>query len=47
MAESMIDRLALDEKRLSSIAAAVLKVKGLDDPTGRVLDRGRWKTALR
>ena len=39
MAESMIDRLALDEKRLSSIAAAVLKVKGLDDPTGRVLDR--------
>ncbi|MBE6995015.1 MAG: glutamate-5-semialdehyde dehydrogenase [Ruminococcaceae bacterium] len=38
MRPAMLDRLKLDDKRLASIAAAVMKVAGLDDPVGDVMD---------
>lgn len=38
LSEAMIERLTLTEKRISSIAAAVLKVKNLPDPVGEVLE---------
>ncbi|MCM1544274.1 MAG: glutamate-5-semialdehyde dehydrogenase [Ruminococcus sp.] len=37
MNETMLDRLALDEKRIAGIADAVRKIITLDDPVGRVL----------
>lgn len=40
LAPSMLDRLALDEKRLEGIAAGVETVAGLPDPIGREL--ARW-----
>lgn len=46
LSESMIDRLALDEKRLESIAAAVLKVRDLPDPIGEILDERRLENGL-
>ncbi|GEB46537.1 gamma-glutamyl phosphate reductase [Microbacterium testaceum] len=36
--EALLDRLRLDEKRVSALAAAVRDVAGLPDPVGRVLD---------
>lgn len=38
MAESLMDRLALDEKRLAAIADDVRAVASLPDPVGEVLD---------
>ncbi|MBR3953868.1 MAG: glutamate-5-semialdehyde dehydrogenase [Clostridia bacterium] len=38
MSESMLDRLALNEQRIDSIAAAVEKIIRLDDPVGKVSD---------
>lgn len=38
MSESMLDRLALNEQRIDSIAAAVEKIISLDDPVGKVSD---------
>lgn len=40
MTASLQDRLRLDEKRISAIAAAVLKVVALDDPIGEEI--GGW-----
>ena len=40
MTPAMQDRLKLDEKRISSIANAVLKVKALPDPIGEEI--GGW-----
>jgi glutamate-5-semialdehyde dehydrogenase len=37
---ALLDRLALDEKRIAGIAAGVLTVRDLEDPVGRVL----WET---
>lgn len=39
LASAMLDRLALDEKRLAGIADALEAVAGLDDPVGAVIDR--------
>lgn len=36
MKESMLDRLALDEKRIENIANACEKLTGLDDPVGQI-----------
>ncbi len=38
MSESMLDRLALNEQRIDSIASAVEKIISLDDPVGKVSD---------
>lgn len=38
MSESLIDRLSLDEKRVSGIVKAVYEIIALDDPVGKVLD---------
>jgi len=38
LANAMLDRLALDEKRLEGIAAALEAVAGLPDPVGDVID---------
>lgn len=38
MSESLIDRLSLDEKRISAIADAVREIISLDDPVGKVLE---------
>ena len=38
MSESILDRLALNEQRIDSIAAAVEKIIRLDDPVGKVSD---------
>lgn len=38
MSESLIDRLSLDEKRVSGIVKAVHEIIALDDPVGKVLD---------
>jgi glutamate-5-semialdehyde dehydrogenase len=46
MADSMIDRLTLNEKRLADIAEAVRYVAGLEDPVGRVLDGRRNANGL-
>lgn len=37
LAEAMVDRLALDEQRLSAIADAVLEVVAFEDPVGEVI----------
>src|SRR5699024_5407124 len=37
MAESLIDRLALDEDRIEGIAGGLRQVAGLTDPVGEVL----------
>lgn len=39
MAEHMIDRLTLDEKRVAGIAEGVMQVCGLPDPVGEVISR--------
>ncbi|HSP21491.1 MAG TPA: glutamate-5-semialdehyde dehydrogenase [Planococcus sp. (in: firmicutes)] len=39
MSESLIDRLKLDESRLSEIASALLQVAELEDPVGEVLEQ--------
>lgn len=46
MADSMIDRLSLDEKRISDIAQAVRKIISLDDPVGKVLSGGKRPNGL-
>ena len=38
LSEAMIDRLALDDKRIESMAASVERVATLDDPVGEILD---------
>lgn len=38
MSESLIDRLKLDQDRLSEIAAALVQVAALEDPVGEVLE---------
>ena len=36
LSEALLDRLMLDEKRLETVAEAVLQVRGLPDPVGEV-----------
>ena len=38
IAQSLLDRLTLDEKRISGLAAAVRQIIGLADPVGNVID---------
>jgi glutamate-5-semialdehyde dehydrogenase len=38
IAQSLLDRLTLDEKRISGLAAAVRQIIGLADPVGNVVD---------
>lgn len=38
IAQSMLDRLTLDEKRIKGLAAAVREIIGLADPVGKVID---------
>ncbi|PPQ40498.1 glutamate-5-semialdehyde dehydrogenase [Rhodoblastus acidophilus] len=38
LAPSMLDRLALDEKRIASMAQSLIDIAALPDPVGRVLD---------
>ncbi|MEU9884685.1 glutamate-5-semialdehyde dehydrogenase [Sphaerisporangium sp. NPDC051011] len=45
-AETMIDRLRLDEKRIASIAAAVREVADLPDPVGEVVRGGTLPNGL-
>ena len=44
---AMLDRLALDEKRLAGIADAVAAVAGLPDPVGQVIDRSEQPSGLK
>ncbi|ASJ89798.1 glutamate-5-semialdehyde dehydrogenase [Porphyrobacter sp. CACIAM 03H1] len=44
---AMLDRLALDEKRLAGIADAVAAVAGLPDPVGQVIDRSEQPNGLK
>jgi len=44
---AMLDRLALDEKRLAGIADAVAAVAALPDPVGQVIDRSERPNGLR
>ena len=37
LAESMLDRLMLDEERISKIAAAIREIIALDDPVGKTI----------
>lgn len=46
MPVSMIDRLSLDESRISSIADAVRKIITLDDPVGKVVSGGKRPNGL-
>lgn len=46
MSEAMLDRLALTQARISSIAASVREVAALPDPVGRVLGGGRRPNGL-
>lgn len=46
MAPSMIDRLSLDEKRISDIAQAVRKIITLDDPVGKVISGSKRPNGL-
>ncbi|MGK7377141.1 glutamate-5-semialdehyde dehydrogenase [Planococcus sp. 1R117A] len=39
MSESLVDRLKLDEERLSDIAAALIQLTELEDPVGEVLEQ--------
>ena len=41
LSDAMIDRLALDAKRVEAMAAGVTAIAALDDPVGRVL--ARWE----
>ena len=43
LADAKLKRLALDEKKIASMAEGVRQIAGLDDPVGRV-SRG-WETA--
>ncbi|QWW18888.1 glutamate-5-semialdehyde dehydrogenase [Schaalia sp. 19OD2882] len=47
MSEGLLDRLALDEARLHSIASAVREVAALPDPVGRVLRGSNTEIGLR
>ena len=47
MAEAMIDRLMLDEKRIAGIVEGVDQVVALDDPIGTVLDEKTLANGLR
>lgn len=40
MSESMVDRLALTEERISGMAQGIISVAGMDDPIGRVIEGG-------
>ena len=44
---AMIDRLALDDRRLESTAAGLEAVAAIDDPVGRVVASGSGRTASR
>jgi glutamate-5-semialdehyde dehydrogenase len=46
LSAAMLDRLALDEGRLSSIADAVAAVADLPDPVGQVIDRSERPNGL-
>ncbi|APR77864.1 Gamma-glutamyl phosphate reductase [Minicystis rosea] len=46
VAESLVDRLVLDEKRLSALADAVLEIASFDDPVGEVLGMKRRPNGL-
>ncbi|UQA56310.1 glutamate-5-semialdehyde dehydrogenase [Polyangium aurulentum] len=46
LAEALVDRLVLDEKRLGAMAAAVLEVASFDDPVGEVLGMKRRPNGL-
>lgn len=47
LANAMLDRLALDEKRLEAIAAALEAVAGLPDPVGDVIDESAPANGLK
>lgn len=47
MAEYMIDRLTLDEKRIAGMVEGIDQVVALDDPIGTVLDDKNLKNGLR
>ena len=46
MAESLLDRLALNSERLAAIAADVRAVRSLPDPVGQVLDGGSLDSGI-
>jgi glutamate-5-semialdehyde dehydrogenase len=46
LAEAMVDRLVLDERRLDAVAGAVTEVAGFDDPVGQVLGMKRRPSGL-
>lgn len=47
LSKAMLDRLALDEARLASIADAVAAVASLPDPVGQVIDRSEQPNGLK
>jgi glutamate-5-semialdehyde dehydrogenase len=47
LSDAMLDRLKLDEDRLSAIAGAVEQVAGLQDPVGMVIDSRTQPNGLR
>ena len=47
LSKAMLDRLALDEARLASIADAVAAVADLPDPVGQVIDRSEQPNGLK
>ena len=46
VSEVMLDRLALDEKRLQGMADGILQVRDLPDPVGRVLSENTLENGL-
>ena len=47
MSSSMVDRLALDEKRLQAVSAAVRDIAALEDPVGTVIETRERPNGLR
>jgi glutamate-5-semialdehyde dehydrogenase len=46
LSQALLDRLALDERRVSDIAAGVRKIAALPDPVGEVIDGSRLPNGL-
>jgi glutamate-5-semialdehyde dehydrogenase len=46
LSETLLDRLALDENRVATIAAQVRDIAALPDPVGEVIDGGRLANGL-
>jgi glutamate-5-semialdehyde dehydrogenase len=46
LSTALMDRLALDERRVAAMAAGVRKVAALPDPVGEVIDGGRLPNGL-